>query len=528
MRFCVLGSSNSNRLRPRTCYLYPNNWDDWFSYETSYRLEYVDAKEFLHVIGYVKIGQFGMGMGRSSNSAPVESSGLRSPELPTRFASLPNGEFFSLGQDPDYYDRLNGLGADVRVEILRALNDIAFDLELYERALKERVTSKSLFRNVPRATATGQFRRMSHGGARLTRYTFTYYPGRETLDSGGEGIGFRIVPESSPPSNIQVIIGRNGIGKTRLLDRMARAIVSSNDPSEDIGYVDFNAEGSDGTEFSRVVAVSFSAFDSVDPIKSASRDKYKFIGLKANPERSDPRKALQKVVTTKSRLALTREFGASVLNCLHGERLERWRRALSHLEADPEFADREISGLADEDMDEDDDLKRDRAREMYKSLSSGHKIVLHMITQLVENVDERSLVLIDEPEAHLHPPLLSAFIRALSDLLINRNGAAVVATHSPVVLQEVPRECAWILHRSGGVTSFSRPRIETFGENVSVLTQEVFGLEVTKSGFHNLLRDAVVAGGNYEEILDRFSNELGGEARSILRGLIATRDRQAR
>jgi predicted ATP-dependent endonuclease of OLD family len=67
------------------------------------------------------------------------------------------------------------------------------------------------------------------------------------------------------------------------------------------------------------------------------------------------------------------------------------------------------------------------------------------VTRLVESVEERTLVLLDEPESHLHPPLLSAFVRALSDLLVNRNGAAIIATHSPVVLQEVPRECVWRL-----------------------------------------------------------------------------------
>jgi predicted ATP-dependent endonuclease of OLD family len=51
--------------------------------------------------------------------------------------------------------------------------------------------------------------------------------------------------------------------------------------------------------------------------------------------------------------------------------------------------------------------------------------VLLTITRLVETVEERTLVLLDEPEAHLHPPLLSAFVRSLSDLLINRNGVAI-------------------------------------------------------------------------------------------------------
>lgn len=113
---------------------------------------------------------------------------------------------------------------------------------------------------------------------------------------------------------------------------------------------------------------------------------------------------------------------------------------------------------------------------LFGRLSSGHKIVLLTITRLVETVEERSLVLIDEPETHLHPPLLSAFVRSLSGLLINRNGVAIIATHSPVVLQEVPRSCVWKVRRSGRVTEVERPEIETFGENVGILTREVFGL----------------------------------------------------
>lgn len=45
----------------------------------------------------------------------------------------------------------------------------------------------------------------------------------------------------------------------------------------------------------------------------------------------------------------------------------------------------------------------------------------------------------DEPEEHLHPPLVAAFIRALSNLLTYRNGVGIVATHSPVIVQEVPK-----------------------------------------------------------------------------------------
>ena len=189
------------------------------------------------------------------------------------------------------------------------------------------------------------------------------------------------------------------------------------------------------------------------------------------------------------------------------------------LEADPIFKDAEVASLAGNDLPEKE--FRARARTLFSKLSSGHKIVLLTMTRLVETVEERTLVLLDEPEAHLHPPLLSAFIRALSDLLINRNGVGIIATHSPVVLQEVPKSCVWKVRRTNIRVEADRPEIETFGENVGILTREVFGLEVTNSGFHKMLRDAVSDSVGYGEVVDRFGGELGGEAKAIIRALIA-------
>jgi predicted ATP-dependent endonuclease of OLD family len=142
----------------------------------------------------------------------------------------------------------------------------------------------------------------------------------------------------------------------------------------------------------------------------------------------------------------------------------------------------------------------------------------------VELVDERTLILLDEPEAHLHPPLLSAFIRCLSDMLVRRNGVAVVATHSPVVLQEVPSSCVTKLWRSGLVSKAERLDIESFGENVSVLTREVFELEVTKAGFHRLVAEAVEALFTYENTVALFDGQLGAEAKALAKALVAERD----
>lgn len=141
----------------------------------------------------------------------------------------------------------------------------------------------------------------------------------------------------------------------------------------------------------------------------------------------------------------------------------------------------------------------------------------------IERITERTLVVLDEPENHLHPPLLSAFIRAISQLLIDQNGVAIIATHSPVILQEVPRSCVWKINRSGTEVAVSRLQIESFGATIGALTHEVFGLEVNKSGFHKMLIDEVESGKGFQEVVSKFNEELGDEALALLRALICER-----
>ncbi len=164
--------------------------------------------------------------------------------------------------------------------------------------------------------------------------------------------------------------------------------------------------------------------------------------------------------------------------------------------------------------------QEDISENIFNKLSSGHKIVLLTITKLVETLEEKSLVLLDEPEAYLHPPLLSAFIRALSELLIKRNAVAIIGTHSPVVLQEVPSSCVWKIRRQGAFAKAERLEIESFGENVGVLTQEIFGLEVTEAGFHTLLNKIADKADSYEQAIEILDNQLGMEGRAILRNLL--------
>jgi predicted ATPase len=489
-----------------------DDWDDWFQYSTMYTLYIVNESNNLNKVGSVKIGQYNM------------ITNQRRPDLPKTFAELNIDQFFSIGQDEEYYQNLNSFGDDKRDEILRRLNDLAKDISTLERAMKERVTGYSLLRYVSPATVKGQFHRLADGGTRLSRFDFTYHaPAIRRGEKPQFSLSFHVEPESNPPTNIHVLIGRNGVGKTHILNNMINSLVSETARKTRVGFFetgDSNYEVSQEM-FAGLVSVTFSAFDNLDPLPE-KRDKslglkYYYIGLK-RPRQNDNTKSR----LPKSTLMLQTEFVNSVYACIAAGKTSRWRRAIEMLEVDPIFNEADITSLSSIRNKEVFDTQ---AGDIFNKLSSGHKIVLLTITRLIETVEERTLVLLDEPEAHLHPPLLSAFIRALSDLLILRNGVAIIATHSPVVLQEVPRSCVWKLRRVGTEASAEKLETESFGENVGSLTRQVFGLEVTHAGFHKMLIDAVNNFDSYEQILEYFNNELGAEAKGIVRALFLNKNR---
>lgn len=496
-----------------TCYLLEDNWDDQFKFSTMYFCVLFDQKGARMEIGQVKIGQFSM------------PHGQRRPSIPSQFVELPEG-YFSLGQDVSYYSIVMKLGADTSTHFFEALRDLVADPPLLERALKEQVTQTSLLRSVTEQTIKTQFRRVIEGGAPLTPYRFVYQlPKRGPAGSPPPpALEFHVRPGSSPPTNIHVLIGRNGVGKTFILNKMARSLLSEEkDARKDGKFEPVSDEVFETSElFANLVSVTFSAFDSFQKLKEQAGETdgigYTYIGLKRSPGNSA-------ADTTKSSYMLGTEFANSAWGCTRKPRRKRWEKAIAMLSTEPGFGNERVAELFAQENDTWDEIVfKKAARRLFNSLSAGHKIVVLTMTRLIEAVAEKTLVLVDEPEAHLHPPLLSAFLRSLSDLLVDRNGVAIVATHSPVVLQEVPKSCVWKVRRYGTEVVAERTAIETFGENVGILTREAFGLELTQAGYHGMLTDAVARGGDYATVVNEFGGALGGEAKAITQALIVNRD----
>lgn len=501
MLFTVLSRFGSAPYRSKSQVFL--TWDDWndYSFYTLFGIFYVDENSKKHDLGGIKIGFFG------------QQENDRVLKVGDSFERL-NENFFSLGVEDTYYQALNDLGDSIRDEILNALNDIAKKSDLYERAIEEDVTKSSFLRGVSPTTITGQFRRLAMGGSRLTDYHFEFSAPITQDDVPPMVLSFNVEPASNPPTNIHILIGRNGVGKTFLINNMVDTLTQNN-PEKDTGeFTPLPKEG-EPYLFANLICITFSAFDEFDhPPEVIDKSKglqYSYIGLKEVNETG---------ITTqpKNPTLLKDEFVKSFTSHINitNSKLGRWIQTIKILESDPMFKEANIAQLSKFKREKEIE---DFSAKLFRRLSSGHKIILLTITRLVETLQERSLVLIDEPEAHLHPPLLSAFTRALSELLIDRNAVSIIATHSPVILQEAPKSCVWKLRRNGAIAFAERLEIESFGENVGVLTQEVFGLEVSDSGFHNILKDIVSNTRNYDEAIEVLNGQIGLEAKAILRGL---------
>jgi predicted ATP-binding protein involved in virulence len=154
--------------------------------------------------------------------------------------------------------------------------------------------------------------------------------------------------------------------------------------------------------------------------------------------------------------------------------------------------------------------------------STGHKICLHVIASLVAHAVPQSLVLFDEPEAHLHPPLTAALMHGVRIALERTEAFAVIATHSPVVLQETLARHVRVIERRGDLTTLRTPNGETFGENIGTIVYDTFGLTASGTDYHEVLEALASVEKSVESIDEYFSPSLSAQARSYILALLGS------
>lgn len=487
------GISNQRSIR-----LYWDNWND-FGYKTQFNACYFDGEKEIY-LGYVKIAfsneykkKLGIAEGNGTHFIRYNDY------IPTTFKSLDN-DFFSLGNMTYYENIRDAFSEEEREYIFNNLNDLAYDLELFYlfKSKKISVLETSLLRDFYDEDVTGQLHRIAHGGVSKTDFNLYHF-----ID--GSYIEFKVKRETFPSTNIHAIIGSNGVGKSYLLRELYNRHISS----------------SANSDLLRVIYISFSPFEG-DSFIESSQKSY-FIGFSSKLENS-----------------WANEFANQLRYCKNSEeKKKRWKRLAEYLHSDPIFYELNVINLIEQlnttfvnsdfglcsELNGEDNFK-DKCMNFFNNLSSGHKIILYTMASLCNQVIEKTLVLYDEPELFLHPPLLSSFVNAINWLMDDRNGIAILATHSPIILQEIPRNCIWkVLDQREN--KYVRLSDETYGESFSTLNKVIFDVQIKDSGFYKVINELIESNLNelknflslsekFNYICDEFNSELGSEAKALI------------
>lgn len=511
MRFVVKfrsGDSPTTNRYPHAV-LVQDNWDD-YGYKTTFHVTLHVSTDESHDLGSIKIIEAGRTSGYT--------------EMPKRpFFKLPAGHA-SLGADLDYYETLYKLGRDVFEPYFRGLRDVAFDDEIKASIEDSEAYRVSLLRFGGAERTIGDAARLLRAPTLPTKRRSAgfrvKFKTRVAQRSNAFTVDFDFRRRGRLPNRINALIGYNGTGKTRLLSNLA--IVASGYGYGSKKDVLDDAAGrfvGIAPPFKTVVVVSYSAFDTfVIPGRTEAEKErlqergeifgYVYCGLR---ERSDD-DALngEQAYRLRTPAEIEAEFLSALERVRQANRLENLLEILKPLLRDPSF---QRIGLTQLYANRDDE----ELGELFRGLSSGHKVVLKIVTELTAHISgsEPTLVLIDEPETHLHPPLLAAFLKSVRACLEAFDGYAIIATHSPVVLQETPAKYVQVLRRAADQSRVVAPSVETFAENIGVITQEVFNLGDGSADWHETL-SALARRSTLESIEEAFGRKLGFAARSYV------------
>lgn len=117
----------------------------------------------------------------------------------------------------------------------------------------------------------------------------------------------------------------------------------------------------------------------------------------------------------------------------------------------------------------------------YKDFSSGQKILFYRFFQILRQVLSRDkykefIVLIDEPDLHLHLDWQRKYIKTLIDIFSNLEDTKIqfiIATHSPFIVSDIPKENIIVLNW----WKVEELNNQTFGANYIDLIRDWFFFE---------------------------------------------------
>jgi energy-coupling factor transporter ATP-binding protein EcfA2 len=421
-------------------------------------------------------------------------------EIPNKFTNLPV-DFCSLGQTRDYYFKLKDLTGKNFESILHSLRDSAYFPDIQEKFQKKETFKRSLIRynDVERISRVIKYELFDYDLSNLYSFKYSFLP---PFAGTPVDVNFEFNGDSEVPNRIYALIGKNGTGKTQLITSLPLRI-SEKDDNFFIPRTPL---------FSKVIAVSYSVFDKFKIPKRTSNFNYVYCGLrKDNDEQFSEKGLVLRFYSTGKRIETI-------------QRINQWRKILLNF-IDEDLVEKLIVPREDSDIKNGlYSFNLEGFNEIRDRLSSGQSSILFIISEIVANIRFDSLLLYDEPETHLHPNAITQLMNTIYQLVNEFQSYCIIATHSPLIIRELLSRNVFVLERFDNTSSVRRISIESFGENLTTLTEEVFGNREVPKQYKKIIEEFIGEGKTYEEILSLLEFDdlpLSLNARIYIRSLMA-------
>lgn len=481
-------------------FLEKNEWDD-FGYHTMYHLHATDklTSEGNVYLGYIRI----MKHGQEKHDIYLLN---KKQGKQINFSELPE-DFVSLTTSIDVFKGLNKyLSQKDRLLFIEQMHLILNEESKYYKLVHEDDCFET---SLLRDTTMNNYS-LKKGTSLLMDKT-TYY----NLQLQAIKINFANVDESTDlnfsclpkfqsnniPNGVITFIGKNGSGKSTSIYNLAKLLYAYPDQrfrlKEKIGAIKPNDIG-----INKLFLLSYSPFDNF-VLPGIGGEDYRVIleGLKNNDGRfvfcgiRDVKKEFESILENPQKDTYEKLFEDIRLDATSLKPInvlaDEFVQAMSTLEYnternkiwdDIEKMSRGKFPEIQELMDELFILDNEERKEQFLRLSTGYKYFFHSLAHIIAYIEEDSIVLFDEPENHIHPPMLSFMISSLRNILSKYQSVMLIATHSPVIVQETFSKNVFVVRRFEDKTVMSHPQIETYGANISEITSEVFDLttDITK------------------------------------------------
>ncbi|MDQ0919156.1 AAA family ATPase [Paenibacillus sp. V4I5] len=108
--------------------------------------------------------------------------------------------------------------------------------------------------------------------------------------------------------------------------------------------------------------------------------------------------------------------------------------------------------------------------------SSGELSLFLRLSEISDSISENSLLLIDEPETHLHPKWIKSYISILKSI-IRVNCHVIIATHAPLIVSDIPKENIILLKKEGHLINQNQIEEETVGLEYEDILKKIFDVD---------------------------------------------------